>query len=113
MPGCVMLAAGAVVSASQEKKKPSITVRASPAAGFSPLRVALVADPFDNVLLLVDLSKGRYRTSDDGTVTGVATTDRDSPGLGDDHGLPPAVAGIAGHDQRRALGEHGPEPGWR
>jgi predicted enzyme related to lactoylglutathione lyase len=34
-------------------------------------RVALVTDPFDNVLVLVDLSKGRYRTANDGTVTGV------------------------------------------
>ena len=34
-------------------------------------RVAFVADPFDNVLVLVDLSKGRYRTANDGTVTGV------------------------------------------
>ena len=34
-------------------------------------RVAVVADPFDNVLVLVDLSKGRYRTANDGTVTGV------------------------------------------
>jgi predicted enzyme related to lactoylglutathione lyase len=48
-------------------------------------RVAFVADPFDNVLVLVDLSKGRYRTADDGTVTGVAPNDRDCPGLGDDH----------------------------
>jgi hypothetical protein len=34
-------------------------------------RVAVVADPFDNVLVLVDLSKGRYRTAADGTVMGV------------------------------------------
>jgi predicted enzyme related to lactoylglutathione lyase len=34
-------------------------------------RVAFVTDPFDNVLVLVDLSKGRYRTANDGTVTGV------------------------------------------
>ena len=34
-------------------------------------RVGVVADPFDNVLVLVDLSKGRYRTANDGTVTGV------------------------------------------
>ena len=34
-------------------------------------RVAVVADPFGNALVLVDLSKGRYRTASDGTVTGV------------------------------------------
>ena len=35
-------------------------------------RLAVVCDPFGNVLTLLDLSKGRYRTGDDGTVTGVA-----------------------------------------
>ena len=35
-------------------------------------RVAVVADPFENVLVLVDLSKGRYTTDESGTVTGVA-----------------------------------------
>lgn len=34
-------------------------------------RVAVVADPFDNVLVLVDLSKGRYATDDHGRVTAV------------------------------------------
>lgn len=34
--------------------------------------VAVVLDPFDNALVLVDLSKGRYDVDDDGTVTGVA-----------------------------------------
>jgi catechol 2,3-dioxygenase-like lactoylglutathione lyase family enzyme len=34
-------------------------------------RVAVVADPFGNVLVLLDLSKGRYLTDGDGTVTGV------------------------------------------
>lgn len=34
-------------------------------------RVATVADPFDNVLVLVDLSKGRYVTDQAGRVTGV------------------------------------------
>jgi predicted enzyme related to lactoylglutathione lyase len=34
-------------------------------------RVAVVADPFDNVLVLLDLSKGRYVTDADGQVTGV------------------------------------------
>jgi predicted enzyme related to lactoylglutathione lyase len=35
-------------------------------------RVAVVADPFDNVLVLIDLSKGRYLTDEQGTVTSVA-----------------------------------------
>ncbi|HEY7325119.1 MAG TPA: VOC family protein [Streptosporangiaceae bacterium] len=35
-------------------------------------RVAVVADPFGNVLVLLDLSKGRYTTDADGRVTGVA-----------------------------------------
>ena len=39
-------------------------------------RGAVVADPFDNVLVLVDLSKGRYRTANDGTVTGVVDRGR-------------------------------------
>jgi predicted enzyme related to lactoylglutathione lyase len=34
-------------------------------------RVAVVADPFDNVLVLLDLSKGRYATDDAASVTGV------------------------------------------
>ncbi len=34
-------------------------------------RVAVVADPFDNVLVLVDLSKGRYVTDEHGTVSAV------------------------------------------
>jgi predicted enzyme related to lactoylglutathione lyase len=34
-------------------------------------RVAVVADPFGNVLVLVDLSKGRYQVADDGRVIGV------------------------------------------
>jgi predicted enzyme related to lactoylglutathione lyase len=34
-------------------------------------RVAVVADPFGNVLVLLDLSKGRYTTDESGTVTGV------------------------------------------
>jgi predicted enzyme related to lactoylglutathione lyase len=34
-------------------------------------RVAVVADPFDNVLVLLDLSKGHYLTDDGGNVTGV------------------------------------------
>ncbi|MGI8795523.1 MAG: hypothetical protein ACR2IR_02865 [Acidimicrobiia bacterium] len=35
-------------------------------------RVAVVADPFDNVLVLVDLSKGTYETDDQGDVTSVS-----------------------------------------
>jgi predicted enzyme related to lactoylglutathione lyase len=34
-------------------------------------RVAVVADPFGNILVLVDLSKGRYVTDSTGNVTGV------------------------------------------
>ena len=34
-------------------------------------RVAVVADPFGNPLVLLDLSKGRYRTDESGRVTGV------------------------------------------
>jgi predicted enzyme related to lactoylglutathione lyase len=34
-------------------------------------RVAVVADPFGNALVLVDLSKGRYATDAAGTVVGV------------------------------------------
>jgi predicted enzyme related to lactoylglutathione lyase len=34
-------------------------------------RVAVVEDPFGNVLVLVDLSKGRYEVDDEGRTTGV------------------------------------------
>jgi catechol 2,3-dioxygenase-like lactoylglutathione lyase family enzyme len=34
-------------------------------------RVAVVDDPFGNPLTILDLTKGRYRTDADGTVTGV------------------------------------------
>jgi hypothetical protein len=34
-------------------------------------RVAVVSDPFGNPLVLLDLSKGTFRTSPDGTVTRV------------------------------------------
>ncbi|MGB6457004.1 MAG: hypothetical protein WBH47_21255 [Streptosporangiaceae bacterium] len=34
-------------------------------------RVAVVADPFGNTLVLLDLSTGRYATDDQGNVTGV------------------------------------------
>ena len=48
----------------------------SPAFDIPVGRVAVVTDPFDNVLVLVDLSKGRYRTANDGTVTGVVDQGR-------------------------------------
>jgi predicted enzyme related to lactoylglutathione lyase len=35
-------------------------------------RIAVVRDPFGNVLVLIDLSKGRYTTAGDGRVTGVS-----------------------------------------
>jgi predicted enzyme related to lactoylglutathione lyase len=35
-------------------------------------RVTIVADPFGNALVLLDLSKGRYLTDDAGQVTGIA-----------------------------------------
>lgn len=35
-------------------------------------RVAVVADPFGNALVVLDLSKGRYVTDDAGMVTGIA-----------------------------------------
>jgi predicted enzyme related to lactoylglutathione lyase len=38
-------------------------------------RVVVVADPFGNALVLVDLSKGRYVTGEGGSVTGVAAPD--------------------------------------
>ena len=34
-------------------------------------RVVVVADAFDNALVLLDLSKGRYATDDTGSVTGI------------------------------------------
>lgn len=43
----------------------------SPAVDIPVGRVAVVADPFDNVLVLIDLSKGRYATDEHGAVTGV------------------------------------------
>jgi len=44
----------------------------SPPPWTSRSAVAVVADPFDNVLVLVDLSKGTYGTDDHGHVTSVA-----------------------------------------
>jgi predicted enzyme related to lactoylglutathione lyase len=40
-------------------------------------RGAVVRDPFGNVLVLVDLSKGRYTTGPTGDVTGVASPEPD------------------------------------
>jgi predicted enzyme related to lactoylglutathione lyase len=37
-------------------------------------RIAVVADPFGNVLVLIDLSKGRYETDDGGAVSGVVAS---------------------------------------
>jgi predicted enzyme related to lactoylglutathione lyase len=34
-------------------------------------RLAVVADPFGNVLVMLDLSRGRYETDESGSVTGV------------------------------------------
>lgn len=36
-------------------------------------RLAVVADPFGNRLVVLDLSRGRYETDGDGRVTGVAS----------------------------------------
>lgn len=41
--GAVVIA-GSVTAATQEKKKPSITVRANPTAGFSPMKVFVSAE---------------------------------------------------------------------
>jgi len=43
----------------------------SPASDIPVGRVAVVQDPFGNVLVLVDLSKGRYVTNGEGEVTDV------------------------------------------
>lgn len=45
-------------------------------------RVAVVQDPFGNPLVLVDLSKGLYATTPDGTITGVRPTPPAAPGHG-------------------------------
>jgi len=45
-------------------------------------RVAVVADPFGNVLVLVDLTKGRYVTDGSGNVTSVAASAVRQPGPG-------------------------------
>jgi predicted enzyme related to lactoylglutathione lyase len=38
-------------------------------------RIVVVADPFENVLVLIDLSKGHYITDENGVVTGVSVDD--------------------------------------
>jgi predicted enzyme related to lactoylglutathione lyase len=38
-------------------------------------RIAVVADPFGNTLVLIDLSRGTYRTRPDGTVVGVQSAE--------------------------------------
>ena len=38
-------------------------------------RVVVVSDPFGNVLVLLDLSKGRYETNEQGDVIGVSHPD--------------------------------------
>ena len=40
-------------------------------------RVVVVADAFDNTLVLLDVSKGRYATDDTGSVTGVVGGQQD------------------------------------
>jgi predicted enzyme related to lactoylglutathione lyase len=35
-------------------------------------QLAVVRDPFGNIFTVLDLSKGRYMTDEDGTVTGIA-----------------------------------------
>lgn len=46
----------------------------SPVSDIPVGRVAVVADPFGNVLVLVDLSKGRYITNTEGDVTDIERT---------------------------------------
>lgn len=48
-------------------------------------RLTVVADPFDNLLVLIDLSKGSYTTDDAGYVTGVAAP---SPAPTPEHTVP-------------------------
>lgn len=43
-------------------------------------RLALVSDPFGNILVLLDMSKGRYVTDGAGNVTGTAAPAEPSPG---------------------------------
>lgn len=45
-------------------------------------RAAVVRDPFGTLLVLVDLSKGRYTTGPDGAVTGVRDPDPAGPSGG-------------------------------
>lgn len=59
-----------VPDALRELVQNGATVLAEP-ADIPVGRVAVVRDPFGNVLVLVDLSKGTYVTDPDGNVTGV------------------------------------------
>jgi predicted enzyme related to lactoylglutathione lyase len=43
----------------------------APPVDISVGRLAVVQDPFGNVLVLLDLSRGRYQTDADGTVIGI------------------------------------------
>ncbi|WP_157987546.1 VOC family protein [Jiangella endophytica] len=51
----------------------------SPPADVPVGRVAVVEDPFGNALVLIDLSRGRYRTDASGQVTGVAPPSAPAP----------------------------------
>lgn len=55
-------------------------------------RVAVAADPFGNRLVLVDLSKGLYRTDEAGAVIGVEPDARQNAGRGD-HRIPSTAPG--------------------
>ena len=69
-------------------------------------RVAMVADPFGNPLVLLDLSKGTFQTGPDGTVTGVGLT-RYGALAGDVvevvHGVVDEVAGEGLHGEAGAV----------
>jgi predicted enzyme related to lactoylglutathione lyase len=47
----------------------------SPPIDIAVGRLAVVSDPFGNVLVILDLSRGRYVTAPDGSVTGVRAND--------------------------------------
>ncbi len=63
-------------------------------------RVAVVEDPFGNRLVLLDLSKGRYRTDEDHSVVGIDP----SPWPGGR--VPGAARSPAGEDRERARSAH-------
>jgi predicted enzyme related to lactoylglutathione lyase len=67
-----------LVASADEAARVIVSAGGAMVAGPSDIpvgRVTVVADPFGNVLVLVDLSKGRYVTvtGEDGRVTGVAS----------------------------------------